>query len=276
MALLFRPLVYSPGVTNGLLGSHLLETAIGLSMVYLMLASFCSAASEWIAALRHSRAATLAGSLRQLLAGQAHGEQEFIESFYNHPLIACLIRNGVHPPSLPSRAFSTAVFDLVTPGVEGDMLYADLKSGIEALPAGSVRTALLALIANTQGDLNRAQANIEGWFDDAMQRASAWYKRRTQLAIALLAAAVTIATNADSIAIAHRLSAGAAEIPLGWNSVPHRASEWIECIAGWILTTASVAMGAPFWFDVLNRFIHLREPRRTERRASNRFHDSTG
>ncbi|MEI9973771.1 MAG: hypothetical protein WDO73_17985 [Ignavibacteriota bacterium] len=52
--------------------------------------------------------------------------------------------------------------------------------GIKALPPGDVKTALLALVSNVNGDLERAQHNIEHWFDDTMDRVSGWYKRTAQ------------------------------------------------------------------------------------------------
>jgi hypothetical protein len=33
---------------------------------------------------------------------------------------------------------------------------------------------------------------------------------------------------------------------------------WFERIIGWLLTIFAISLGAPFWFDVLNRFMNLR------------------
>jgi hypothetical protein len=68
-----------------------------------------------------------------------------------------------------------------------------------------VRTALLALIQNARGDLGQAQANIESWFDDTMDRASGWYKRRTQETTVVIAVVLTVAINADTISIVRTL-----------------------------------------------------------------------
>ncbi|MGR9116916.1 MAG: hypothetical protein ACU85E_14225, partial [Gammaproteobacteria bacterium] len=50
-------------------------------------------------------------------------------------------------------------------------------------------------------------------------------------------------------------------LPVGWRGV-----EWSEMTAGaviskifgWLLTTLALTFGAPFWFDVLNKFMSFR------------------
>ncbi len=106
-----------------------------------------------------------------------------------------------HPSYLPSRTFATTVMDLVTHAKPGSISFADLEIGVKNLATGDVRTALLALIQNASGDLDRAQKNIEQWFDDTMERASGWYKRRTQVVIVCVAALLTVGTNADTVRI---------------------------------------------------------------------------
>ncbi len=46
-------------------------------------------------------------------------------------------------------------------------------------------------------------------------------------------------------------------IPFGWQTMPKK-EEWINKIIGLVLTTLAVSLGAPFWFDVLNRLIKIR------------------
>ena len=51
-------------------------------------------------------------------------------------------------------------------------------------------------------------------------------------------------------------------IPLGWDASP-RASlassrDWLNKIAGLAFTAFAVSLGAPFWFDLLNRFMNIR------------------
>jgi hypothetical protein len=55
------------------------------------------------------------------------------------------------------------------------------------------------------------------------------------------------------------------KLPIGWDipAKPESASktavyDWIIRICGWIITAFAVTLGAPFWFDVLNKFINIR------------------
>jgi hypothetical protein len=57
------------------------------------------------------------------------------------------------------------------------------------------------------------------------------------------------------------------DLPLGWtddrnrisaNSFPQSVGGWIVKILGLIVTSLAVSLGAPFWFDVLNKVANLR------------------
>jgi hypothetical protein len=52
-------------------------------------------------------------------------------------------------------------------------------------------------------------------------------------------------------------------LPIGWNISWHRTwQRWIAfgflSLLGWFITACAVSLGAPFWFDVLNKFIVVR------------------
>ncbi len=49
-------------------------------------------------------------------------------------------------------------------------------------------------------------------------------------------------------------------LPIGWTkaSSPQRFTEWIAKIVGLIFTAFAVSLGAPFWFDILNKLSRLR------------------
>ncbi|MEH1897563.1 MAG: hypothetical protein V7K94_20100 [Nostoc sp.] len=66
---------------------------------------------------------------------------------------------------------------------------------------------------------------------------------------------------------------GNASIPIGWqninqqfelldttksNQVYIRISQVIKLICGWVVSGFAIAMGAPFWFDILNKIINVR------------------
>jgi hypothetical protein len=57
-------------------------------------------------------------------------------------------------------------------------------------------------------------------------------------------------------------------LPLGWNkgnplSIPDKTKpdesvRWFLKIIGWLITTLAISLGAPFWFDLLNKFMAAR------------------
>jgi len=271
----------------GLFGSTVLEAAVGAASVYLILAMFCSTVNEWIAHALDARALNLRRALASLFHGQSlPAGVDFLNAFYLHPVVRGQTRSGEHFSYLPSRAFSAAVIDLATSHMEGSVTFRDLEVGIGKLPTGPVRQVLLTLIQNAGGDLGLAQANIENWFNDAMERASGWYRRRAQVWNLVLAVLVTVATNADTLHLLHRFwsepalraglsgtqPSGALGVgtlrdlaPVrGWTADTFSASplDWASRLAGWLLTIVAVSLGAPFWFDILNRTVNLRNAAR--------------
>ena len=73
------------------------------------------------------------------------------------------------------------------------------------------------------------------------------------------------ATSASSPTSVQSLETAATElaslqVPLGWADPEYSyvGHHWLSAIAGWLLTALAASMGAPFWFDTLNRFINIR------------------
>ena len=176
----------------------------------------------------------------------------------------------------------------------------------------SVRRALIALVDAAGNDVAKARENIENWFNNSMDRVSSWYKRRTQVIILILGVLLTVAVNADTVAIIKKLStdralreslvnaaqdyskadaAGGSSpasaeaesaaakyratkqqleslgLPLGWEvqgeqwpgrNVYYWGNRVLLHGTGWLLTVLAISLGAPFWFDLLNKFIVIR------------------
>jgi len=55
-------------------------------------------------------------------------------------------------------------------------------------------------------DVDEAHAAIAGWFDDAMDRVTGWYKRRMQIAVQLVTATIVLSTNVDAFYMADRIA----------------------------------------------------------------------
>lgn len=172
---------------------------------------------------------------------------------------------------------------------------AGLERSLASIPNTKLSEALLALYRSTGRDAARFQHAAEQWFDDSMERVSGWYKRRVQLILVGIAAVVVLLLNADTLAAGRVLwrddavraavvkKAEAAadgeltdvdlqtevrklDLPLGWelsfgdapSQLPNDALAWLAKLLGLLLTVGAVLLGAPFWFDILSKFVRVR------------------
>jgi hypothetical protein len=186
-------------------GSTILEVAIGVLFVYLLLSLLCSALGELIESFVRFRSRDLKKGIKNLLH-----RQDLVKDFFNHPLIKPL---GENPSYIPARTFSMALWDLATTeATEGKRDAAALTQNTDAVKGliaslddgkyKAVKISLLILIDQAGNDIGKARANIEDWYNDAMDRVSGYYKRRVQwmlIGIGLLAAA---SLNIDTVNVA--------------------------------------------------------------------------
>jgi len=286
----------------------ILDVAIGISFIYLLLALICTTVNEMIAGWTKRRAAFLKRGITRLL----RGDKTLVEEFYKQPLIQSLAPKDKSKPSyIPSDKFAAALTEVLP------------KNG-----GAQVREALRPLLA--VDDIAAERAAIEKWFDDGMDRVSGWYKRRAQTWALIIACALTLVLNADTLHITRTLWFGPTvraalveeakirsqkarpeellpmveypnpqepteSVPVnvpeqalsenertligqltGWSDDWQRRvgdasrgirpqSFWpwvgdviVRHLLGWTLTAIALSMGAPFWFDVLNRFMNVR------------------
>jgi hypothetical protein len=311
-------------------GSQILEVAIGVIFVFVLVSTMCSMIREGIEAWLKTRAAYLEYGIRELLHDkQANG---IAQSFYTHPLIYSLysakyrrgrikdkpgvLTKGHNLPSyIPAKNFALALMDIAARGpadkngtnsdAQAPSISLDsIRSNIAHIGNPAVQRVLLTAIDSAQGDLNRAQANIEAWYDSGMDRVSGWYKRSTQTIIFCIGLVISIGLNVNTItigdylyrndmaraAIVARAEAAAKDpkfrndyqaakaelesvrLPIGWSDgwgAPRPGYDWTRKsfafwnhlfgpIIGWLLTAFAVTLGAPFWFDILNKVMVIR------------------
>jgi hypothetical protein len=212
------------------------DVAIGLIFVFFILALVCSGINEAIASSLRWRAQDLERGLWELLRDPEKAEHEAtaaLEALKKHPLITPMLypqnkvkgkARQIHaedgrlktnsktdfPSYLPSRTFASALLGLdqvvvITKGVDVRTGMRKLGDSIEAIPSKPVQDALKALLTSAQGDAVYFRHSVEQWYDDQMERVSGWYRRRIQKVLWILAFAVAIALNADTLQIAKRL-----------------------------------------------------------------------
>jgi len=255
---------------SGLLGSTVLEVAIGLAFVYLLVSLVVTAANELVASALKWRADHLWVGIRNLLNefdsndGTTGG---LAAKVYNHPLIRQLSKPGKKPSYIPSRTFALALLDVLSDPARDlkgeieklstvlpedaqaklrkdlttissvgllasetksslrttinalpdsgdkknlqaliDRIPSSLQELVDLLPDDDIKKTLRILLEESGRDAEKLKENLEVWFNNAMDRVSGWYKRKTQAAQVVLALTVTIWANVDSILITRALS----------------------------------------------------------------------
>ncbi len=301
-------------------GLQMLDVAIGLIFIYLLLSLVCTASNELIAGLLNSRAKNLSRAIQNLL--KDNGFPDLEKSFYQHPLVKSLyipatkpsfvsenfyarsltrrfFENQARPSYIPPKTFALAILDIVAPGNPGGAKSIDdVRTKVGELGNDSDLGKVFQILLDQSGsDVKTLTDNVETWFNEAMERAAGWYKRKTQLVIIPLSFAIVIVANADTIQITKAISnnpslrqalvAEAQElakaeslpepsaapreqieknkakleelgVPLGWDSRPEGFGAWVQKIFGLLLTALAVSLGAPFWFDLLKKVINIR------------------
>lgn len=299
-----------------MLGSTVLDVAIGIVFVFLLASLIASAVREGLEAWLKTRASHLEAGLREILRDE--DGTGLVKQFYDHPLIfslysghytpdpklktkvIALTRGGNLPSYIPSRNFATALLDMVARGPQtdastvttGPITLDGVRANIGSIPNPGVQRALLIALDSAGGDLAKAQANLEAWYNSAMDRVSGWYKRSTQIILLALGLILAVALNISTVRIAQTLyhDKTAREMvvataekqakeaigyqqasndlgdlsmlvgwPKTWDGIRFELQHyWAPDLAGWLLTAFAVSVGAPFWFDMLNKLIVIR------------------
>jgi hypothetical protein len=86
-----------------------------------------------------------------------------------------------------------------------EKLFKAINDALGRIPLDGPRGLLVEAATKAEGRIESFRREVEAAFNDTMERASGWYKRKAQLAILLLAIGVTIAMNVNTITVATRL-----------------------------------------------------------------------
>jgi hypothetical protein len=213
-----------------------LDVALGLIFMYMMTSLLVTIVQEGIATMMHLRARNLFEAIENLIGDPAlekHPEyKNLVVDVYRHPLMQSLYRRTplaekassadfAKVPSLPSyipsRIFAVALLDVLhgkaaTEAAGIDHVLAGAQQAVAKLPAGHLKTTLTLFVADAdplrESVNRRAEAvseRVEGWFNDAMSRASGWYKRQSQKMSLAIGLALAILINANTFGVAGQL-----------------------------------------------------------------------
>jgi hypothetical protein len=281
-------------------GLQTLDVLIGLVTVYLVFGIACTAIVEAVASWLSMRSRNLEDALKEFLSGDLKAGTTFVDAFYAHPLVQVLSKGKDGRPSyIPPAVVGQVVAALVT--AQGTA--AALAPAIDTLPgtveSNRIKGLLDTLVKQTVGDPAAFRKAVETHFDETMDRAAGWFKRRAQTITLIVSALLVIAANADTVELAQALAssptarvklvevaqqnlkdaqgtptqASAAQalttaesvlesgsLPFGWKGFTARPgiNDVLAKIAGLVVSIFAVSLGAPFWFDVLQRFMQVR------------------
>jgi hypothetical protein len=266
-----------------MLNSTILDVAVGLVFTFLAMSLAVSAIVEAVASAAKWRSAMLLQGVKDLLNDASF--KGLALQVYNHALVnpmdlgvALTEKDLKHLPSyIEPGQFAGALMDVLT---IGQNFTSDIKQRITANVTDlQLRSFLTGLVDRTGGDPVKFQAGLAEWFENAMNRLSGTYKRKTQIwtfAIALIMAGLmnvssihigrelwlrpmlarTISANPNLKPIDAFTQLETLGVPVGWT--PQRLSELrsvsgLEVLLGWLVTAAATLFGAPFWFDALEK-----------------------
>jgi hypothetical protein len=219
-----------------LFGSTVVETAIGLVLVYLLLSLICSAIQELLAQLLALRSKTLSQGIETMLT------PDLAQQLYDHPLINTQYRQGRFdrlvgrtgkPSYISAETFAITLIDVLqtnhtavssqstqapssVPGSNplpagagtvstGSPKPDPVREAIVGIPEERVRRVLLLLLDNVEGDYHRFTLSLTHWYDDTMNRVSGWYKRKVQILLLIIGLVLTVALGVDTISAATAL-----------------------------------------------------------------------
>jgi hypothetical protein len=197
------------------------------------------------------------------------------------------------PTYIPRESFSTALIDLVSRQPRDEWEAASsveaIRRGVKALPESHLKTALQSMMRVTGDDVVLLQRRIETWYDAAMDSVSGWYKRQAQLMLLFVGFVLAAGANIDSWRIAKILAndepkreallKAATEFASSQNRAgvtltQQQMTDYVNAAGasalfnhagidllsplGWLATAFAISLGAPFWFDLLNKVMVVR------------------
>ena len=274
-------------------GSNILEVGLGLVFVFLLLSLISSAANELIEAFARQRAAFLEKGIKELVGNlDLQASKDFVKNLYNHGLINALYPGSYEdgkkdlPSYIPARNFAMALLDLA----KTEQLPPNIQKSLDAFEKVAQGKAEV-MRSEVENWYNSSMDRVSGWY----KRRSQFIVLTLGVLVTILANAdcIQIAqrlstdTNLrQAVATQAQKQAGAPStiptdvnanleqlknnlasldgvgLPLGWTPAPKSMGDVGRAIVahwvGWLITALAVSLGAPFWFDVLNKFIVVR------------------
>ena len=191
-----------------MVGSQALEMAIGLTLIFFLLASTASAVLEVISALLQKRAkdleAALVGMLDTPPAPQPGvptkvADTSSFQSISPHRDVEWGVwklkwRRTYKPSYVSAKAFANSVAEIIGKAKDAT---ATAEQLYDALPK-ALGERLRPIVTEVGADATAIKAELESWFDDTMERVAGSYKRWAQVWLFVFGLVIVVAANASA------------------------------------------------------------------------------
>ncbi|MDQ1424177.1 MAG: hypothetical protein QOD72_1675 [Acidimicrobiaceae bacterium] len=192
-----------------------IEVVIGLAFFFWLMSLVASAINEGVSSAFALRARGLEAALVRMLGA------DHTNDLLSTSLVSSQRKNSRPVPVKPAdhkwRWSNLRPFRSRGPSYLASSTFADaLQQLFGARGAGSsldlgkigdpeLREVLGELADKVGNDAPRFRAEVEGWFDHTMERATGWYKRRTQAILLVIGLALAAGANLSALTVGQRL-----------------------------------------------------------------------
>ncbi|HEX7594666.1 MAG TPA: hypothetical protein VF429_10905 [Anaerolineae bacterium] len=182
-------------------GSPMIDVAIGLIFFYFLFSMITSHINEFIAAKMEWRANDLEAQIRRML-----GDPNLANKVLHSPVVTSIAGESGKLSYIPPNTFALALFDAFVPEGQNANVFDHVRAGVVSdMSTNPASKTILNIVDHANGDMTKARAGAETWFNAAMDRVSGSYKRRMQKVTFVVSLLLTVIVGADTIAITDAL-----------------------------------------------------------------------
>jgi len=186
---------------------HALEVVLGLLLVILFYSLFATVIMEFLTGMLALRGNHLKKTLELMLGEDKKGGKTVLNNFLAHPLYNQLSgksgKNQKNPSYLADTDFRLILLSTLN-SLKKDGSW---REKIGRLEEGPLSQILEEFWKEADGSASNFSVRIEKWYNDIMDRASGWYKRRVQRLLLVVGLLIAVIFNVDIINVFEKLRA---------------------------------------------------------------------
>ena len=185
-------------------GIEIIEVGIGLVFTYLTLSTISSGFVQAGIKVTNFRSKHLKEFIGKLLADTSY--TKIVDRLYAHHLInGGTITRLKKTEYIDSAHFASALIDCFVEASPKSEKFQAIRSAIAQLPDEQLRKPLLRMLDESMEDVTLFKTKLAGWFDQSMEHATDFYRRKMRAFVTIAAFGLVMALNADSFSVASDL-----------------------------------------------------------------------